>query len=478
MILLVLACVLPRCAGTEGDLIEFPAEVIQDKIQGGLLGQILGNLNGLPHEMKYIDEPGGVESYVPSLPEGACSDDDTDIEWVYMYEMAKSGELFLSPARIAGVWQRHINRNIWCANRYSRDLMDLGIVPPMTGWVALNPWSEFNISGQFVSECFGLVSPAMPATAARLGLHYTRVTIDGEPAQATQLFTAMIAQAFVEENIVKILATGLSAVDRKSKIFRIVTDVFSRWKENPDDWRNTRKEIKSKYSLFGGAMRDRNGYELNTASTIAALLYGGGSFTETLRMAFNFGWDADNNAATAGTIIGVIRGKSWMDAQGWNIGNAYRNVTRDNMPEHETLTGFGNLLIDVAEKVIRRAGGNVSEHDGKIFYRIPVESPRNMEPLPKKADRMDELKEYVIPRLDKEIAGSMRDRARAAYIAIALGESGRLRQIQPVAWGQAVELLQGYPNMLESLFNAPEPAGSVLRARAIAEGLHEIEREK
>jgi hypothetical protein len=31
---------------------EIPGDVLQDKIRGGLLGQILGNLNGLPHEMK------------------------------------------------------------------------------------------------------------------------------------------------------------------------------------------------------------------------------------------------------------------------------------------------------------------------------------------------------------------------------------------------------------------------------------------
>ena len=38
------------------------------------------------------------------------------------------------------------------------------------------------------------------------------------------------------------------------------------------------------------------------------LLYGQGGFTKTLTTAFNFGWDADNTAATAGTIIGIIKG--------------------------------------------------------------------------------------------------------------------------------------------------------------------------
>ena len=47
---------------------------------------------------------------------------------------------------------------------------------------ALNPWAEFNISGQFICETFGLMAPAMPQTAARIGRNYTGITVDGEPA--------------------------------------------------------------------------------------------------------------------------------------------------------------------------------------------------------------------------------------------------------------------------------------------------------
>ena len=101
-----------------------------------MLAQVIGNLNGLPHEFKYINEPGNVEHYTPALPDGARTDDDTDIEWVYLREIARSRENFLPPDRIAALWKRHINRRIFCANRYARDLMDLGLEPPWTGNVA------------------------------------------------------------------------------------------------------------------------------------------------------------------------------------------------------------------------------------------------------------------------------------------------------------------------------------------------------
>src|SRR6185503_17279969 len=79
--------------------IEIPAAELEDKIRGGMLGQILGNLNGLPHEFKYIGEPGNVEQYTPSLPDGAHTDDDTDIEWVYLREIVRSRENMLPPDR-------------------------------------------------------------------------------------------------------------------------------------------------------------------------------------------------------------------------------------------------------------------------------------------------------------------------------------------------------------------------------------------
>ena len=72
------------------EFIEMSAETLEDKIQGGLLAQLLGNLNGLAHENKYYDQPGNVTQYTPALPDGARTDDDTDIEWVYIVAMQRA----------------------------------------------------------------------------------------------------------------------------------------------------------------------------------------------------------------------------------------------------------------------------------------------------------------------------------------------------------------------------------------------------
>ena len=481
--------------------VELSAEVLRDKIRGGLLGQLLGNLNGLEHEMQYINEPGDVEEYTPALPEGARTDDDTDLEWVYIVAMQHNNTIMLPPHLIVQLWKERINKRIWCSNQYARQLMDIGFEPPLTGSIVFNPWADFNISGQFICESFGLLAPGMPQTAARIGLNYTRVTIDAEPAQTTQLFTSMIATAFITDEIDNILEAGLKAVDENCAIRQIVTDVCQWHRLYPGDWRTTRRLVKEKYSRYDGEMRDRNGYELNTASTIAALLYGEGDFVKTLITAFNFGWDADNNAATAGTIIGVIKGYRWMMKQNWKIVDRYHNTTREDMPMDETISSFAGRIIDLAEKVITEQGGQrqninadirlgrTSYRCGQIVYHIRLEKPANIVPLSNLAEQIIHLQIEMKSAIETTIANESRptktgrdendDRklAFAAYSAICLDLAQDLEQNYPEQWSKALEALNHYPKVVQVLFfHSPFPAGEKLRRKAIAAGLKKPQR--
>ncbi len=451
-------------------VLEIRADVLADKIRGGFLGQLLGDLNGLKHEMKYIAEPGSVESYTPDLRDGAWTDDDTDFEWVYVVEMERSGTLFIPPRRISELWRVHINRRIWCSNQYARQLMDLGIDPPLTGKIALNPWADFNISGQFLSESFGLMCPGLPRSAARLGLHYTHVGIEAEPAQVTQFVTTMIATAFTTNSIDDIVAAGLAAVDPACVIRRVVNDVRTWHRQNPAEWQTTRRLVKEKYTQFNGAERDRNGHELNTASMVAALLYGRGDFVRTAIAAFNFGWDADNNAATACTAVGVLKGWRWMTSQGWSIGDRYKNTSRDGMPEDETITGFADRIVRLADRAIRAHGGAKS---GNV-YRIPREEPGNVERLPEPAAEFRALQSRFRSEVEAAISGGAPDqsRARAAYLAICLDLAQPLQRRYPKEWEGALAALNGFRNVVQVLyFQSGIPAGDRLRAKAAAAGL-------
>ncbi len=457
-----------------GRTIEMPADVLRDKVRGGLLGQILGNLNGLPHEMKYIAEPGNVTEYTPALPQGAWTDDDTDFEWVYVKVMQDEDCLLLPPERIGRLWRERVNKRIWCANQYARQLMDLGIDPPLTGAAALNPWADFNISGQFLCETFGLIAPAMPQTAARIGLNYTRVAIDGEPAQTTQLFTSMIAMAFVEDGLDALLDGGLAAIDPNSAIAEIVRDVRQWHRQHPQDWQAARRLLKEKYSQHNGEMRDRNGYELNTGSIIAALLYGEGDLVRTLIAAFNFGWDADCNAATAGTTVGVMKGYRWMLAQGWQIVDRYKNTTRENMPADETITSFADRLVNLAERVIAEQGGQRLTKNGRIIYEIRTQEPRCIHRMESPDLQTAALREQLRDEVNRSIKqpASKQESARAAYYAICLDLAPATQQEHPQQWSDALTALAGYENVVQALFHhSPTPLGELLRQKALAAGL-------
>jgi hypothetical protein len=462
-----------------GGLVTVPADTVQDKIRGGLLGHLLGDLNGLKHEMKYINEPGNVEEYTPSLPEGAWTDDDTDFEWVYILAMQQRNTTLIPANEIPALWKAHINRKFWCANQYARQIMDLGISPPLTGLIHFNPWSDFNISGQFVCESWGLIAPGMPKTAATIGLNYTHVTISGEPAQATQLFDAMIATAFFTDDLDKIIDAGLAATDPRSVIHQVVSDVRDWHRRDPNDWRATRRLLKEKYSRFNGETRDRNGHELNTGSVIGALLYGQGDYVRTSIAAFNFGWDADNNAATACTIVGILKGRRWMMSQGWNIKDQYRNTTRDDMPANETIASFGDRLVALAEQVIVEQGGKKIEQDGKTLYQIRMQEPANIEPLSDPAEEFTRLRSEMKPEIEAGIVGSAspQEQARAAYEAICLDLAPPLRERYPDQWAKALAALNGYPKVVQVLFfESPTPAGERLRRRALAAGLQKPEK--
>jgi hypothetical protein len=109
--------------------------------------------------------------------------------------------------------------------------------------------------------------------------------------------------------------------------------------------------------------------------------------------------------------------------------------------------------------------------DGAAFVRIPAEAAANVEPLAQPLDRLEELKHQLLPGIEKDLAGSTTDRARAAYLAVCLGEAARLKKERPAEWARALDALRGFPTILADLFDAPQPSGARLQALAKAAGL-------
>jgi hypothetical protein len=286
---------------------------------------------------------------------------------------------------------------------------------------------------------------------------------------------AMIATAFLTNDMARILDAGAAAIDPKSVMSQIMSDVRRWHQENPRDWRVTRKLTKDKYCKYGGQdMRDRNGVWLNGASTISALLYGDGDWTQTVRSAFNFGWDADNNAAASGTILGVLKGNKVLKSQGWDIKDLYRNTSRDDMPEGETITTYSDRLVALAQLNIAGHGGSQTTVNGKSVYRINTEKPANVEALPDLKKQYATMRSQLMGEIENGVVSgaSAQDKARAAYLAICLDLAPELKEKHSAQWPAAVAALHGYPRVLQAVFyEAPFPAGDRIREKAIAAGV-------
>lgn len=431
-------------------IIEVSESELRDKINGGIIGQFFGNLNGLIHENKYNEEPGNVLEYIPDLSDGAKTDDDTDIEFVYIHHMLEYDQILLPYDTIYDLWMENLSTMIWCSNEYARKLMDLEIKPPYTGRVQFNPWAIFNISGQFLCEQFALISPGMPQTAGRIGAHYTHVAVDGEPIQTTQLYDAMIASAFFEDDITTIIDVGLKSVDPASEIHSIVSNVIAWYNQYPQDWRATRLEIKKEYwnGEFGGP-GGSNGYRVITAATIGALLYGQGDFVESVRHAFNFGWDADNIAAMVGTIIGVVKGERWIRDQGWIIKDSYVNDRRPGLPDKMTIGEFAEMHMDLAKTNILRNGGEQFKKNGENYFRIISEDPAVVEKIPIPLHRQEELLTELQLGITKDLKGKPTEQASAVYLAVCLGIADQYERDMNDEWKRAVSNFMPY---YENLF--------------------------
>jgi hypothetical protein len=263
-------------------------------------------------------------------------------------------------------------------------LMDKGVLPPETGRVARNPAAWYNLSGQFCVESYGLIAPGMPQAAEDIGLYYAHIAVSEEPLQAAQYWTSLISLcAFPEGTMEDVMQRALAAVDSKSCMAEVVADACKAFHAHPADWKSSRQELDQKWRLERGW--NDNSTPVNGSFVCLALLYGGDDFYRTMQYAMALGHDADCNAATAATVVGVRTGFKRIAAlPQFKMLDDYVNTTRPQLPAECKVSEQAETLLRVAERVIMANGGERITIDGKPGFRIRLQSPIVLEPLPDK----------------------------------------------------------------------------------------------
>lgn len=380
--LLLITIFILNCTHTSTK--EISVADVQDKIYASWLGQIIGNIYGLPHENAYIQEPGPEEfpyGYGKNAERlknvnGAFSDDDTDFEYMYLLAMEKYGS---EPKyhQLAESWRYHVRDRVWLANRAALGAMHFGYTPPVTGMQLYNPhW--FQIDPQLVNEIWAVTAPGMVKYAAAKSDWAARITNDGWGVEPTIHYGAMYAAAFFESDIYKLIDIGVNALPPNSRFALTVKEMKALYKKYPDDWRAARKEMADKFYHYEPEnTKTIWNANLNGACGILALLYGQGDFQKTLDLACAIGFDADNQAATMCGLLGIISGTKGLPTEllfpfedmDWELpfNDFYKNVSRFDMPD-ASLKDMAIRMAQQADQIILQHGGKkVTKNDGDYY---------------------------------------------------------------------------------------------------------------
>ncbi|MDP5137804.1 ADP-ribosylglycohydrolase family protein [Rheinheimera baltica] len=370
-----------------------------DKVQGFWLGLSIGNWTGLVTEMDKIggdgpagqfytrndwqakDQPSIWGQGIPSELSGTIdwvvaaednvwgSDDDSDIEYIYLKLMYDSRQPLLSAEQIRAGWLAHIYTDtdtpfktldgkpenyLWVSNQYAFDLMLQNILPPYTGMPGNNPHYDM-IDAQLTTELFGILAPFRPDVASRLAYLPIRTTAYAEAADIANFYVVLHAlAASVDSNkplqpqILHIASQARADLPSNQYPAKMFDFVLSLYKAGVP-WEGARDALYQRYQL-----EQQDGYEItgkklycngcfaagiNFAASLVSLFYGEGDIQQTLKIATLAGWDSDNPAATWGGLYGFILGR-----RGVEQAFEQRFSTKFNI--HRTRKGFANNGID------------------------------------------------------------------------------------------------------------------------------------
>ncbi|MDX1995320.1 MAG: ADP-ribosylglycohydrolase family protein [bacterium] len=378
-----------------------------DRLQGMWLGESLANWTGLNTEGSrteapfFTDEDWGVTvgrwqpiDFIVQPVWG--SDDDTDIEYVYLHLMSEAASPYLTPEQIVAGWERHINDFIWVSNRRARDLFDLGITPPATGLLLVND-QALMIDAQLTTEFFGALAPGLPSEALQLADLPIRTTAAGYAAHAAQFFVLLYSLAptvdpalSARDQMRWLVEQARGCLPDMSKSADVIDFVLAEYRANPDPaaWETTRDRIYQRYhrdaAANGFVYRDWFESSVNLATGVMALLYGEGDFRSTVQIGTLSGWDSDNPTATLGGLLGLLYGAEAIRAQFPDLDlsdryNIYR--TREDLPDYlpddpdaeDTFSLMADRMMPLIDRVVSDAGGTVTS-DGWELSPLPSPS--------------------------------------------------------------------------------------------------------
>ena len=242
-----------------------------------------------------------------------------------------------------------------------------GIPAPLSGSIAMNGATiAEQIGGQIFSDIFGLVAPGDPALAADLAQKAASVSHDGNGIYGGRFVAALVSAAFLERDPLALLRIGLEHIPAESEYARVINAMIAYHGQQSGDWRRAYAYLKANfgYDHYAGVV-----HIIPNAGVIAlALLYGGGDFSRSIRIANMAGWDTDCNVGNVGAVMGVAGGLDGIDS-------AWREPMNDLLIT-ASITGTRNIwtipqCADLFARTGRTLRGEDSPRPPRYHFAYP-----------------------------------------------------------------------------------------------------------
>ncbi|WP_333777080.1 ADP-ribosylglycohydrolase family protein [Streptomyces sp. IBSBF 3136] len=344
---------------------------LADRIHGGWLGRIAGNMLGKPVEQgevwtreridgylrraaalpltDYLPEPADPRDGALLRPEwrrcvrgrvdGSCRDDDVDYAILGLHLLETHGFGF-STEQVGDLWLLRLPYlQTFTAERAAYRNLAAGLRPPLTATYD-NPYQEW-IGALIRADVYGWTCPGDPSRAAGLARRDAVLSHTGNGVYGAMFAAALISAAFGAREVREALEAGLAVVPASSRLARTVRRVMSLHATRLS-WEETLSTVSAETAGLGWIHTVPN-----AAVLTAGLLYGDGDFTRTVALTVRGGLDTDSNGATAGSVAGVLAGAAAIPAR-WS--EPLRDTVRS------AVFGFDGVRISaLAERTLRLA---------------------------------------------------------------------------------------------------------------------------
>ena len=322
-------------------------DAVADSVRGCWLGKNIGGTLGAPFEgqQKLQDVTFYVQKNLNSNPE---PNDDLDLQLAWLTLAEYYGIYRLTPRLLGEYW---INAVIGPWNEYAvcRWNCQTGFYPPLSGSVDNDEWHWSN--GAWIrSEIWACLFPGDPDGAIEFAWLDACCDHAGEGIYAEMFTAALESAAFVEKDLRKLIAVGLSKIPTDSRIARSVKLVCDSF-DNGEDWISARNKVLEDSADLGWFQAPGN-----IGFMVIGLLYGRGDFARTICLAANCGDDTDCTAATAGAVMGILLGaekipEKWKKPIGDAILTKSLNHFNLPLPTPKTITELTNRVLRLRQGI-------------------------------------------------------------------------------------------------------------------------------